>query len=90
MTSETAELYGLRDRGRLAPGFRADLNVIDHDRLALGQPEVVFDLPAGGRRLMQHATGYVATIVAGEVTIRDDEATGALPGHLIRGEQRTP
>ena len=90
MTSDTADLYGLRDRGRLVPGHRADLNVIDHERLQLGQPEVVFDLPAGGRRLMQRATGYVATVVAGEITIRDDEPTGALPGRLIRGEQPTP
>ena len=64
--------------------------MIDHDNLQIGQPEVVFDLPAGGRRLMQRATGYVATVVAGEVTIRDDEATGALPGRLIRGEQPIP
>jgi N-acyl-D-aspartate/D-glutamate deacylase len=90
MTSDTADLYGLRDRGRLVPGHRADLNVIDHDALQLGQAEVVFDLPAGGRRLMQRATGYVATVVAGEITIRDDEPTGTLPGRLIRGEQHTP
>ncbi len=90
MTSDTADLYGLRDRGRIAPGHRADLNVIDHERLQIGQPEMVFDLPAGGRRLMQRARGYVATIVAGETTIRDDEATGVLPGHLVRGAQPAP
>src|SRR4051794_23518831 len=90
MTSDTADLYGLRDRGRLAPGYRADLNVIDAERLGLEQPEMVFDLPAGGRRLMQRARGYVATVVAGETTVRDDEATGALPGGLIRGAQPTP
>ena len=77
MTSDTADLYGLHDRGRIAPGHRGDFNVIDHDRLQIGQPEMVFDLPAGGRRLMQRANGYVATIVAGKTTIRDDEATGA-------------
>jgi N-acyl-D-aspartate/D-glutamate deacylase len=64
--------------------------VIDHDRLQVGQPEMVFDLPAGGRRLMQRARGYVATVVAGETTIRGDEATGAQPGRLIRGEQPAP
>ena len=90
MTSDTADLYGLHDRGRIAPGYRADLNVIDHEQAPVGQPEMVFDLPAGGRRLMQRARGYVATVVAGEITIRDDEATGALPGRLIRGEQPTP
>jgi N-acyl-D-aspartate/D-glutamate deacylase len=90
MTTDTADLYGLHDRGRIAPGYRADLNVIDHEHLQMGQPEMVFDLPAGGRRLMQRATGYVATVVAGETTIRDDEPTGALPGRLIRGEQPAP
>jgi len=90
MTSETAELYGLHDRGRIAAGYRADLNVIDFDRLRLNLPETVFDLPAGGRRMMQRAQGYVATIVKGEVTIRNDQATGALPGRLIRGAQARP
>jgi N-acyl-D-aspartate/D-glutamate deacylase len=90
MTSDTADLYGLHDRGRLVPGHRADLNIIDHERLQVGQPEMVFDLPAGGRRLMQRANGYVATVVAGEVTLRDDTPTGALPGQLIRGEQAAP
>jgi len=90
MTSDTADLYGFRDRGRLAPGYRADVNVIDQERVDLEQPEMVFDLPAGGRRLMQRARGYVATVVAGEATIRDDEATGALPGRLVRGEQPAP
>ena len=90
MTSEPADLYGLRDRGRLAPGYRADLNVIDHDRLRVEPPEMIFDLPAGGRRLMQRASGYVATVVAGTVTIEDDTATGELPGRLVRGEQPVP
>ncbi len=90
MTSETADLYGLLDRGRIAVGYRGDLNVIDHDNLRVRLPETVFDLPAGGRRLMQKADGYVATIVAGQVTIRNDKATGAEPGRLIRGPQLAP
>jgi N-acyl-D-aspartate/D-glutamate deacylase len=85
MTSEPAALYGLGDRGQLKAGLRADLNVIDHDRLAIELPEMIFDLPAKGRRIMQRARGYHRTIVAGEVTIRDDEATGARPGRLLRG-----
>ena len=80
ITRDTAELYGLHDRGRIAPGYRADINVIDHDRLQLLLPEIVFDLPTGARRLMQRAQGYVATFVAGTQTIASDEATGALPG----------
>jgi N-acyl-D-aspartate/D-glutamate deacylase len=84
-TSETAAWVGLHDRGLISPGLRADLNVIDFDRLALRAPEIVKDLPAGGRRLVQRATGYVATLVAGEITYRDGEATGALPGRLVRG-----
>ena len=84
-TRDTAEAVGLFDRGLVAPGYRADLNVIDYDRLSLSAPEVVYDLPAGGRRLDQRARGYVATIVAGQVTYRDGEPTGALPGRLVRG-----
>ena len=87
ITRDTAELYGLHDRGRIAPGYRADINVIDQDRLNLLLPEIVFDLPTGARRLMQRAQGYVATFVAGEQTIDNDSATGALPGRLIRGPQ---
>jgi N-acyl-D-aspartate/D-glutamate deacylase len=90
MTSEPADLYGLRDRGRIAEGYRADLNLIDHDRLRVEQPEMIFDLPAGGRRLMQRARGYDATVVAGAVTIEDDTATGELPGRLVRGERPAP
>jgi N-acyl-D-aspartate/D-glutamate deacylase len=86
-TWDTARAVRLFDRGLIAPGYRADLNVIDYDRLALLAPEVAHDLPAGGRRLLQRARGYTATIVAGEVTYRDGEATGALPGRLIRGSQ---
>jgi N-acyl-D-aspartate/D-glutamate deacylase len=83
-TSDTAGAVGLRDRGRIAPGLRADLNVIDWDRLALQRPIMRFDLPAGGRRLLQPATGYDATVVAGAVTYRNGIATGALPGRLVR------
>ena len=87
---DTAELVGLYDRGLLAPGFRADLNVIDYDNLTLKAPQVAYDLPTGGRRLIQRAEGYVATVVAGEVTYRDGTPTGALPGRLLRGAQATP
>ena len=87
---DTAESVGLFDRGRIAVGLRADLNVIDYDHLRLRAPEVAYDLPAGGRRLIQRADGYVATIVAGEITYRDGEPTGALPGRLLRGAQAAP
>ncbi len=90
MSSDNADLYGLHDRGRIAPGYRADINVIDLDRLKLEVPEMVYDLPAGGRRVMQRAKGYDAVIVNGEITIRHDTATGALPGRLIRGQQPIP
>jgi N-acyl-D-amino-acid deacylase len=89
-TRDTAELYGLLDRGLLAPGFKADVNVIDYDNLRLRQPEIVFDLPGGARRLVQRADGYVATIVSGEVVLRDGEPTGALPGRVLRGAQPEP
>lgn len=86
-TRDTAHLVGLSDRGVLAAGMKADVNVIDFDRLRLHPPEIVYDLPAGGRRLIQRADGYRATIVSGEVVFRDSEPTGALPGRLIRGPQ---
>lgn len=89
-TQDTARALGLFDRGLVAPGYRADLNVIDYDRLTLKAPQVAYDLPAGGRRLVQRADGYVATILAGEVTYRDGEPTGALPGRLLRGAQQAP
>jgi len=89
-TRDTAESVGLFDRGLIAPGYRADLNVIDYGRLKLKRPEVAHDLPAGGRRLIQRAEGYVATIVAGQVTYRDGEPTDALPGRLLRGAARAP
>jgi N-acyl-D-aspartate/D-glutamate deacylase len=83
-TRDTAASYGLKDRGVIAPGFRADLNVIDFDRLGIHKHEVVYDLPAGGKRLIQRAQGYRHTFVAGTETLRDDEHTGALPGRLLR------
>ncbi len=89
-TRDTAETVGLYDRGLVMPGYRADLNVIDYDRLTLKRPEVAYDLPGGGRRLIQRAEGYVATLVAGQVTYRDGEPTGALPGRLLRGAQTAP
>lgn len=85
---DTALLYGLEDRGVIAPGYLADLNVIDMDALKLGKPWLAFDLPAGGKRLLQKATGYVATIKNGTVTFRDGRWTGEAPGGLIRGPQR--
>ncbi len=85
---DTALLYGLEDRGVIAPGFLADLNVIDMASLKLGKPWLAFDLPAGGKRLLQKATGYVATIKSGTVTFRDGAWTGATPGGLIRGPRR--
>jgi hypothetical protein len=83
--ADTAALVGLDDRGMLVPGRRADLNLIDFDELAIGAPEMLHDLPAGGKRLVQRAAGYRATVVAGEVVMRDGEATGARPGRLVRG-----
>jgi N-acyl-D-aspartate/D-glutamate deacylase len=89
-TRDTARTVGLSDRGLIAPGYRADINVIDHAGLTLHAPEVAYDLPAGGRRLIQKASGYKATLVAGQVTYRDGEATDALPGRLVRGAQPAP
>ncbi len=87
LTSDTAGAAGLHDRGVVAVGKKADLNVIDYDRLDFGRPYVAHDLPAGGKRLLQKAQGYAATVVSGQVTFRDGEATGALPGTLVRGQQ---
>ena len=84
-THDTARLYGLGDRGTVEPGALADFNLIDYDALTLGAPYVTNDLPAGGRRLLQKASGYVATIKAGTVTFEHGEPTGALPGRLVRG-----
>jgi N-acyl-D-aspartate/D-glutamate deacylase len=85
MTQDTAHLYGLDDRGVIAPGYKADLNLIDFDALTLGRPEMVYDLPAGGKRLIQKAEGYLLTICNGEITYRNGRHTGAKPGRLIRG-----
>ncbi|HEX7167396.1 MAG TPA: amidohydrolase family protein [Acidimicrobiales bacterium] len=87
---DTAATVGLLDRGVLAPGYRGDLNVIDFDRLGLRRPEMHFDLPAGGKRLLQRADGYAHTFVAGVETYRDGEATGELPGKLVRGARPAP
>ncbi|MGB6085463.1 N-acyl-D-amino-acid deacylase family protein [Parvibaculum sp.] len=87
-THDTARLYGLNDRGVIAPGMKADINVIDFDKLRILAPEMVFDLPADGRRMIQRAEGYRATIVSGVVTFENGEATGEMPGRLIRGPQR--
>ncbi len=85
MTQDTALVYGMRDRGVLAPGYKADINVIDYDQLALEDPEMVYDLPAGGKRLIQRAQGYRATICSGVVTYENGVHTGAYPGRLVRG-----
>jgi N-acyl-D-aspartate/D-glutamate deacylase len=89
-TLDTAHQYGLRDRGLLAPGLKGDVNVIDLEGLSLTSPEMRYDLPAGGRRLYQGASGYRATIVSGEVIFENGEPAGRLPGRLVRGEQPGP
>jgi N-acyl-D-aspartate/D-glutamate deacylase len=89
-TQDTAATVGLNDRGILRPGFKADINIIDFEGLKLHAPTIVYDLPAGGRRLGQAAEGFRATIVSGVVTYQDGAATGKLPGKLIRGAQKTP
>ena len=86
----TAEAVGLLDRGFLVPGYKADLNVIDFDNLALTPPTMVRDLPAGGKRLVQGARGYLHTIVSGVETYLDGQPTGALPGRFVRGYKRGP
>ena len=90
LTSVPARVAGLADRGRIAVGYKADLNVIDHAGLTLHKPVIAHDLPAGGRRLDQTADGYVATIVSGEVIATDGVPTSARPGRLIRGRQAAP
>ncbi|MEZ5994880.1 MAG: D-aminoacylase [Hyphomonadaceae bacterium] len=87
---DTAVLYGLHDRGMIAPGCLADINVIDLDKIKLGKPWLAFDLPAGGKRLLQKAEGYVCTIKSGQVTFRDGEYLGVHPGKLIRGPKSAP
>ena len=83
-TGRTAATYGFTDRGAIEPGKKADLNLVDLDGLRLHAPEMVFDLPAGGRRLIQRVDGYVATVVAGDVTFENGEPTGERPGRLVR------
>jgi len=89
-TKDTAETVGLLDRGVLAPGYRADVNLIDFEALRPRRPEMRHDLPAGGKRLLQRADGYVATIVKGQVTYEAGEPTDALPGRLLRGGRPAP
>jgi N-acyl-D-aspartate/D-glutamate deacylase len=88
--ADTARMVGLLDRGVIAPGYKADVNLIDFDKLSIGRPEMIYDLPANGKRLVQRATGYVATIVSGAVAFRDGEPTGSLRGQLVRGAQPAP
>ena len=90
LSSDTARAVGLNDRGILAEGFKADLNVFDPGHLHLHAPEVVYDLPTGGRRLVQRAGGYAATIVSGEIVYQDGVESGALPGRLVRGARPAP
>jgi N-acyl-D-aspartate/D-glutamate deacylase len=90
LTRQPAELYSLYDRGLIAEGMKADINIIDFDRLKLHSPHIVDDLPAGGRRFLQRADGIEATLVAGELIFADGEATGALPGRLVRGMRAGP
>ncbi|MCB9678700.1 MAG: amidohydrolase family protein [Alphaproteobacteria bacterium] len=89
-TSETAQFYGMHDRGILKPGYKADINVLDYEGLKLSQPEIAYDLPAGGRRLIQKAEGYVMTVCSGTVVAENGEMTGAMPGRLVRGRQAGP
>jgi N-acyl-D-aspartate/D-glutamate deacylase len=90
LTSQPAASVGLGDRGIIDIGYKADLNVIDLDRLNLHRPEITADLPAGGKRLLQKADGYVATVVSGTVTYREGEFTGVLPGRLVRHARQAP
>ncbi len=90
MTGDAAAAVGLLDRGVIAPGYKADINIIDHDRLTIRKPKMRHDLPLGGKRLVQKADGYVATIKSGQVTWREGNPTNALPGGLVRGAQPSP
>jgi N-acyl-D-aspartate/D-glutamate deacylase len=83
-TARAAAAMGFRDRGIIRPGMKGDVNVIDYDRLRLYPVQVVYDMPGGGRRLIQRATGYVATLVSGVPIVRNDQHTGARPGRLVR------
>jgi N-acyl-D-aspartate/D-glutamate deacylase len=87
LSRKTAMAYGLNDRGALVPGLRGDVNVIDFANLQLDRPEAIYDLPAGGRRLIQRVTGYDYTVKSGAVTFDHGEHTGALPGKVLRAAQ---
>ena len=87
-TGGPAEFFGFSDRGVLAPGKRADINIIDFEALRPRRPEIVYDLPTGGRRFIQRADGYLATLLAGTVTFENGEHSGALPGRLVRAGQQ--
>jgi N-acyl-D-aspartate/D-glutamate deacylase len=90
LSARPAATVGLNDRGILSVGRKADINIIDHAAVTLPRPTIRYDLPAGGRRLDQGASGYDATIVSGTVIAREGKATGALPGRLVRGAQDAP
>ena len=90
LTRDSAQAIGLHDRGVIAPGYKADINVIDYDNLRICAPEVLYDLPAGGRRMVQRTKGYSATIVSGVPVQIGGETTGELPGRLIRGGHAAP
>jgi N-acyl-D-aspartate/D-glutamate deacylase len=89
-TRRTAQCYELKDRGVIAPGMKADVNVIDFDNLRIHAPRLTYDLPGGGKRYVQDITGYEWAICSGEVIYRNGEPTGRLPGRLIRGAQPAP
>ena len=86
-TWDTARTYGLNDRGVIAPGYKVDFNLIDFENLKVTLPSLIYDLPAGGRRMIQRAEGYPHTFLSGTEVMRDGEVMGTLPGKLIRGEQ---
>ena len=86
-TKDTAETFGLFDRGEIKPGMLADINIIDFEKLNVSHPKMIHDLPLGGRRLVQDATGYIASIKSGEIISQNGKATGSFPGKLIRGKQ---
>jgi len=89
-TRRTAETYGLLDRGLLRSGYKADINVVDFEALSVGRPELVYDLPAGGKRLVQHPEGYLHTFVSGVEVQASGTLTGERPGKLLRGAQSSP